>query len=184
MVKATPAPVIYFLAGCLPLTARLHLRILSMFGQLCRLRQGDNILAKHASHVFSTATSSSKSWFWKVRKLCIQYDLPHPSHWLTIQPGKQQVKCVTKAAVLEYWLTKIRQEAVHLTSLKYLKTGYLGLNKCHPLFTTCGSSPWEVEKATVQARLVSGRYRLEGLTGHWVSWNREGMCSLPDCLGH
>ena len=22
-----------------------------------------------------------------------------------------------------------------------------------------------------------------GLTGHWVPWNREGMCTLPDCWG-
>ena len=28
---------------------------------------------------------------------------------------------------------------------------------------------------------MSGRYRLEALSGHWVPWNREGMCSLPMC---
>ena len=154
-----------------------------MFGQLCRLRQGDNILAKHATHVFSTGSASSKSWFWKVRGLCMQYDLPHPASWLSIQPSKQQVKSVTKAAVLKYWLDKIRLDAANLPSLKYLKTGFLGLTRCHPLFLTCGSSPWEVEKATTQARLLSGRYRLEELTCHWVPWNRGGMCSLPDCWG-
>ena len=52
-----------------------------------------------------------------------------------------------------------------------------------PLFRSCRSSPWEVEKATTQARLLSGRFRLEALTGHWVPWNREGMCTLPDCWG-
>ena len=43
------------------------------------------------------------------------------------------------------------------------------------------STPWEVEKATSQARMLSGRYRIESLTGHWVPWNREGLCTLPDC---
>ena len=38
--QATPAPVVYFLAGCLPLMAQIHLRIFSLFGQLCRLRSG------------------------------------------------------------------------------------------------------------------------------------------------
>ena len=41
--QATPAPVVFFLAGCLPLLPLLHLRIFSLFGQLCRLRSGDNI---------------------------------------------------------------------------------------------------------------------------------------------
>ena len=70
-----------------------------------------------------------------------------------------------------------------LTSLQYLKTRFMGLTKCHPMFTSCGSSPWEVEKATTQARLLSGRYRVEALSGHWIPWNKEGLCTLPDCWG-
>ena len=31
------------------------------------------------------------------------------------------------------------------------------------------------------ARLLSGRFRVEALSGHWVPWNRDGMCSLPGC---
>ena len=57
----------------------------------------------------------------------------------------------------------------------------MSLTKCHPLYTTCGSSPWEVEKAVTQPRLLSGRYRLESLTGHWTPGNRDGLCSLHDC---
>ena len=52
-----------------------------------------------------------------------------------------------------------------------------------PLYTTCVSSPWEVEKAVTQARLLSGRYRLEALSGHWTPGNREGLCTLPECWG-
>ena len=50
-----------------------------------------------------------------------------------------------------------------------------------PPFLTCGSSPWETEKAVTQGRLLSGRYRVDSLSGHWVPWNREGMCTLPQC---
>ena len=70
-----------------------------------------------------------------------------------------------------------------LPSLKYLQTGFMGLSTCHPLFRLCGSSPWEVEKAVSQARLLSGRYRVEALSCHWTPWNRNGLCSLPDCWG-
>ena len=179
--QATPAPVVYFLAGCLPFLAQLHLRMFSIFGQLCRLGNGDNILARHAVNVLSTGNTSSKSWFWKLRSICLQYGVPHPLVWLSSQPTKVQVKTMVKAAVLQYWLTDLRSKASTLTSLKFLKTQYLGLTKCHPIYSTCGSSPWEVEKATTQARMLSGRYRVEALTGHWVACNREGLCSLPAC---
>ena len=181
--QATPAPVVYFLAGCLPLMAQIHLRIFSLFGQLCRLRSGHNILATHATSVLSSASSSSKSWFWKLRQLCLQYSLPHPSTWLTEQPSKLQVKTVARAAVHEYWRKMLQTKADTLDSLIYMKTSFMSLTKCHPLYTACGSSPWEVEKAVTQSRLLSGRYRLESLTCHWTPGNRGGLCSLPGCWG-
>ena len=88
---------------------------------------------------------------------------------------------MVKSAVLQHWQDRLRSKASPLSSLRYLRTGFLGLTRCHPLFRTCSSSPWEVEKATTQARLLSGRFRVEALTGHWVPWNKEGMCVLPDC---
>ena len=181
--QATPAPVVYFLAGCLPLVAQIHLRIFSLFGQLCRLRGGQNILANHAVSVLSSATASSKSWFWKLRQLCLQYRLPHPSTWLVGQPSKLQVKTQARTAVHEYWRNMLQAKADTLTSLTYLRTRYMSLTKSHPLYTSCGSSPWEVEKAVTQSRLLSGRFRLESLTGHWTPGNRAGLCSLPDCWG-
>ena len=179
--QATPAPVVYFLAGCLPLTAKLHLRMFSLYGQLCRLRGGDNILAHQARAIYSSSCSSSKSWFWKLRQLCLQYALPHPSDWLLHQPSKQQVKTMARSAVLQVWLSTLRHQAAHLSSLKYLQTNFLGLTTCHPMFRLCGSSPREVEKACCQARLLSGRYRVEALSGHWTPWNKEGLCTLPEC---
>ena len=71
-----------------------------------------------------------------------------PPTWISSQPTKMQVKTMVKAAVLQFCLNKIRAKADALTSLQYLKTRFMGLTKCHPMFTSCGSSPWEVEKAT------------------------------------
>ena len=48
---------------------------------------------------------------------------------------------MAKSAVLQFWLTKLRSQADHLPSLKYLRTNFLGLTTCHPM---CGSSPREV----------------------------------------
>ena len=176
--QATPAPVVFLLAGCLPLPAQLHIKMFSLFGQLCRLRDGANILAARARSIFAAASTNTRSWFWRIRQLCLQYGLPHPLEWLDRRPPKQLVKSRVKAAVMEYWLEQLRTKADTLSSLQYLRTKYLGLSKCHPIFRSCGSSPWEVEKGTTQARLLSGRFRVEALTGHWVPWNREGLCTF------
>ena len=94
----------------------------------------------------------------------------HPSDWLLANHSKLQVKKMARAAVLEFWLAKLRSQADVLPSLKYLQTGFMGLSTCHPLFRLCGSSQWEVEKAVSQARLLSGRYRVEAISCHWIAW--------------
>ena len=52
---------------------------------------------------------------------------------------------------------------------------------CHPLWTTTGSSPFEVSKAAVQAKMLSGRFRTEKLCRFWSS-NPEGFCLAPTCV--
>ena len=141
------------------------------------------MLARHASSLFSSASTTTKSWFWRLRILCLQYCLPHPASWLNSQPNKLHVKKIVKSAVVSYWRDKMTSEAESLSSLRYLKTRFLSLTICHPFFRTCGSSVWEVEKATCQARLLSGRGKFERLTRHWTPWNQEGLCTLPDCWG-
>ena len=48
------------------------------------------------------------------------------------------------------------------------------------LWLTASSSPTKVVMAIQQARLLSGRYRLESLTSHWT--NSSGHCRLsPVC---
>ena len=50
----------------------------------------------------------------------------------------------------------------------------------HPIYLTAGSNPYEVAKAVVQGRMLSGRYRTEQLARHWSS-NREGYCQGVMC---
>jgi hypothetical protein len=50
----TPQSFIFFLAGCLPATATLHLRQLSLFGMICRLN--DDSLRECAKDVLITST--------------------------------------------------------------------------------------------------------------------------------
>ena len=75
-------------------------------------------------------------------------------------------------------ITKI---GINFITLVSLFQTYMSLTTPHPIWTTAGSSPANVAMATVQAVMVSGRYRTEALCSHW-SQNRKGMCLLSkDC---
>ena len=58
----------------------------------------------------------------------------------------------------------------------------MSLITTHPIWSTCGSNLYEVNKAIVQARMLSGRYVTDQLARHWRK-NSSGMCTIPSCSG-
>ena len=118
----------------------------------------------------------------RIRELCIQYQLPSPLDLLYNPPPKTKFKSMVKSHVVNYWEIMLRLEAAQLRSLVHFKPLYMSLVKPHPIWTTCGSNPFEVNKAVTQARMLSGRYCTDQLARHW-SKNREGICLLNGCSG-
>ena len=76
----------------------------------------------------------------------------------------------------------MRLEAAPLDSLFLFRPNFMSLSRPHPIWTSAGSSNYEVKKATVQARMLSGRYRTCWLRRHW-SGDPTGSCQVPDCDG-
>ena len=176
--SATPECVIWFLSGCLPVQALLHLRQISLFGMITRLYDGNNVLASHARHVYATAKPSSKSWFLQLQNIFLQYSLPHPITFLDNPPTKHSFKRLSKSAVMDHWEQKLRAQADMLSSLTYFNPAFMSLSSTHPLYSSCGSSPYQVSKACVQACYLSGRARVEALSRHWDMDNKDGSCLL------
>ena len=175
----TPQAVIFFLAGCLPATATLHMRQFTNFGMVCRMQ--DDPLHKHALHVLTTAQQNCSSWFTQLRNLCLQYDLPHPLTFLTAPLSKMKFKNVVKTKIREYWEEKLRAEAAPLSSLEYFKPEFMSLTRTHPLWSSAGSNPYEVAKAVIQARMLSGRYRTRLLSSNW-SERADTSCISSSCV--
>ena len=108
------------------------------------------------------------------------YNLPHPLELLNSPISKLAFKKLVKTHVIDYWEQKLRSEADLLPSLVYFKPQFMSLTAPHPIWQTAGSNPYEVSKAIVQARMLSGRYRTELLCRHWSS-NRPGWCLSGTC---
>ena len=115
--SSTPESVVWFLSGCLPLEALLHLRQLSLFGMISRLHNGNNLLANHARDVFASAKKSSKSWFLQIQDVFLKYSLPHPVNFLNDPPSKPSFKRLVKAAVIDHWEQNLRSQARLRTQL-------------------------------------------------------------------
>ena len=177
----TPRCVVYFLSGCLPGAALLHLRQLSIFGMISRLP--GSILHQHSLNVFSSKTISPKSWFHQIRRWCMLYGLPHPLDFLKSPPTKATFKTFVKKRVIDYWESLLRAEATLLPSLSSFRPAFMSLTTPHPIWTTAGSSPASVAMATVQSVMLSGRYYTEALCSHW-SKNKRGLCLLSpvECI--
>ena len=69
-----------------------------------------------------------------------------------------------------------RSEASHLKSLKFLRPQFISICTPHPLWKSAGHCPIKVAMATVQALLLSGRYRCGSLLRHWSQ--ESGVCKL------
>ena len=77
----------------------------------------------------------------------------------------------------------MRGEADFLDSLAHFKPSFMSLSTPHPLWSSA-SSPYEVGKAVIAARMLSGRYRTDRLTRHWTQTNPDGLCRLPGCFNN
>ena len=178
LYPSTPNTVVLFLGGSLPATALLHLAQFSLLGMMSRLN--NDILHHLGVSILSSPSPPPHSWFTQVDQLCSQYSLPPALTLLTNQSTKASFKTGIKAAVINFWETRFRDQAEELYSLKYFKPNFYSLTTPHHIWSTAGSNPYEAQKAVIQARMLSGRYRTEYLRCHW-SQNTDGYCDLSPC---
>ena len=174
----TPRAAVFFLAGCLPFEALLHSRQLGLFSMICHLPADP--LHAHARYVLTAVPSKAKSWFQQIEKICDKYGLPSPLQLLSYPLSKGVFKSIVKRKIVEYWHELLRAEAESMRSMMYFKSELYSLTRCHYMWSSAASNPYECSKSTVLARMISGRFRTEALCRHW-STNRSGYCRAPTC---
>ena len=58
----------------------------------------------------------------------------------------------------------------------------MSLKSPHPIWSTAGASPAQVVKATIQAQMLSGRYRTQHLCSLWSPHTSEFCQLAPSCM--
>ena len=136
----------------------------------------------HAKDVLTLFSPSANSWFQRIRDITKQYQLPHPLDLLENPLPRKRLKRLFKLKVTEYWQHVLAQECLALKSLQHLNPLKCSLLKPHPVWTSAGSNSYEIQKSTILARMISGRYRTDMLCRFWSS-NRLGHCEAETCVG-
>jgi hypothetical protein len=132
--QATPEPVVMCLAGSLPATGLLPLRMLGLLGMIARLGP-NNILHKHGRHTLlsaSTTSASKSSWFLTVRNISKKYDLPDPLTVLQLPPTKYQWKTTCKCKVTNIFEQRLKS-FLHWSSSDQLSCPSLIPIQCGPM---------------------------------------------------
>ena len=176
--QKTPDPFVFLISGTMPGEAILHMKQLTIFGQVCRLP--GNILNTIAKDILNSCSDNDNSWFGQIRTLCYKYALPHPLLLLDQPPNKESFKSTLRQKIADYWQdllrNKVRNDDEEMSSLKYFQPKFMSLLCPHPILTTAGHS-YDTNKMIIQLRMLSGRYRVGALLKHFRS-GHTGICEL------
>jgi hypothetical protein len=156
LYSKTPSSVVSFLGGSLPVLGILHTRYLSLLSMISRFGK-HNILHRLAISTSSTAPLLSLSWFTHLATTCSIYSIPVPLALLAMSLTKQQFKSLIKPKIMDFWEKKLRDKVASptLTSLTYFKPEFHSLRHPHPIISSPGIHSFEVEKAKIQAWILS-----------------------------
>ncbi|CAG2193653.1 unnamed protein product [Mytilus edulis] len=114
-------PAVYLISGLLPIEAEIHIKILKIFGNIKRANE-NSCEWRLAERQLQTKSMDSNSRFIDMKKICIKYNLENPLSLLYNELSKGKWKKMTTTAVHKYWTTRINEEIMYYSSMKYIPT--------------------------------------------------------------
>ena len=164
------------LLGILPISACIEKNILSLFGRV--VRDQSSIENDIAVRQLAVRSISEKSWFSSVRIILNTYDLPSAYELLENPPTKEQwkksVKTKIHEAVEQQWHDDIKSKS----SLRYLNPGAVKIGKVHQVYASVRNNTYDVRRAEVKVRLLTGTYTLQSNRAKFNQYNVSPTCQL------
>ncbi len=172
MPQHTAKVAAYLLLGDFPMEGHIHLRQLSLLGQMIRCENSNmNMLVLRQA---AMKGHKSRSWFSQASLTLYQYGLPPIVELLDLKPSKDSWKAQCKKAVRRYWHNILSQEAASKSTLiRMCVPNHPGT---HQSWSSVDCSSREVRKATVKVWVLCGVYNTQMLK---AKFNAE---IEPTCL--
>ena len=177
--ESTATVAIYLMLGAMPIEAEIHIRMLSLFVNITRLKRGD-ALKELARRQLAMSSSNPGSWFTHLEEIAITYEIDlHQA--LKMPWPKNSWKSFSKNAVKCHWSNKMLTNASQKSTLKYIVWNNR-IGQAHGIWRVCRERPFLSEAATTRARIL----KLEKAQGgrSQMSDVRRGRRGYPAPIGN
>jgi hypothetical protein len=155
----TSNAAIHLLLGAVPVSAHIHRAVYTFFCSMAR--EQESVEYQVLTRQLSVKGPSSNSWVNTLRDIICDYDLPSAFDVLSHPLTKGQVKTITQKGIMEHWVKKLKREATHQITVRYLNLEKCGLGKPHHIWSSLGTNSREVKMACVKVKLAVGQYNLQ-----------------------
>jgi hypothetical protein len=159
--ESTATEAIYLLIGALPVKFLLHIRVLSLFGNICRLPPTHD-LHQLARRQIAVRDDNSRSWFSMVVKIAEEYNINVHKQILYPWP-KLAWKRHIKEEIQNSALAKLKEDAGTKSSLGWMIIPDNPPLKTHPIWTF-SSDTVSLRAAGIRAKMLTGRFQTQSLT--------------------
>ena len=125
--KVSPIPALYFLLGELPIEARIHIGVLTLFHSIWS--NPETTIFRIVQYILMMSDSKSCTWSAHVRNLCLIYDLPDPLELLSCPAWpKSKWLEIVKTKVTIFHEKALRGQAITNSKMQYLNVKLQGLS--------------------------------------------------------
>jgi hypothetical protein len=169
------SPAIFLLIGTLPLEATIHRNILNRLGFIAN--QPGTLTHNIGLRQLSTKDCSSNSWFIYALKIAAKYSLPSPHLLFEGSISLPVWRSKVKAAVTEFWRTKLICNAATKSSLSAIDCQ--ALPKVGPHYIWCvDPNTRDVARARIKCKLLTGSYTLQSNRAKFNALQVDPTCPL------
>ncbi|CAC5422905.1 unnamed protein product [Mytilus coruscus] len=179
--ERTSNAAVLLLIEALPIEAEIHKRCLSLL--LSLLNCGNDKIHQILTRQITTNFDNNKSFFTRIMDILEMYGLPSITQLQKSTPKKEHWKNTIKVKVDKFWYEKTLADVENKSSLTFLNTSNLEPNKPHHVWNVKQLPRFELRKAIIKARVMTGTYILQADKYKFTHYNVEATCQLC-CSGN
>ena len=177
--KSSNIPALHFLLGELPVEAKIHKDIFSLFYSIWS--NPDSKIYSIVKYLLQTSSDNSRTWSVHLRYLSNKYGLTDPLECLKLDPpSKSEYKEIIQTKICAFYEKSLRAKADNNSLMQYLNVSLTGLRgRHHPALSDIVTTT-EVQKSRIHVKMLAGDYFT-----YEVKSNRSGgsphcrCCSIP-----
>ena len=155
--KSSNIPALHFLLGELPMEAKIHLDVFSLFYSVWS--NPDSKIYQIVKYLLENSPDNSRTWAVHLRYLSLKYGLKDPLECLkTDPPAKSQYKEDIQTKICAYFEKSLRVKAESNSLMEYLNVSLTGLRGRHHPAMSYIITRQEVQKCLIHLKMLAGDY--------------------------